>query len=112
MTKSTSDAPETIPLLRRSKGKRPTFFRDPALDQLVSMVLELSTELYVVYNRLDTLERILEDQDTISHNQLENYKPSNEVMLDRTKRANLLLDRLLRNVSDATDKDSTDKASK
>lgn len=47
-----------IPLATR--GKRPNFFENSGVDQTVSMVLELMTELWVVKERQFRLEKVLE----------------------------------------------------
>jgi hypothetical protein len=89
---------DKINLPRKSKGKRPTFFDDPAVDHLMTMVLELSTELSVVYSRLDTLERVLEDAKLINRAGLENYTPSPEAEAERLEWRTLFLDRLFRTI--------------
>lgn len=47
------------PLPRHIRGKRPQFFEDPAVDHLLSMVLELSAELWVSRSRQEALESFL-----------------------------------------------------
>ncbi|MEO0412829.1 MAG: hypothetical protein AAF221_13435 [Pseudomonadota bacterium] len=47
------------PLPRHIRGKRPKFFEDPASDHLLSMVLELSAELWVSRSRQAALESYL-----------------------------------------------------
>jgi hypothetical protein len=41
-------------------GKRPTFFPEAGVDQLLSMVLELAAELWVVRERLYRAEAVAE----------------------------------------------------
>jgi hypothetical protein len=41
-------------------GKRPTFFPEPGVDELLSMVLELAAELWVVRERLYRAEAVAE----------------------------------------------------
>jgi hypothetical protein len=89
---------EKVNLPRKSKGKRPTFFDDPAVDHLMTMVLELSTELSVVYSRLDTLERVLEDGKLVERAKLETYTPSAEAEAERAEWRTLFLDRLFRTI--------------
>ena len=45
-----------------SKSKRPAFFDDPATDQLMTMMLEMMAELWVVKERVHTLEKVLSTQ--------------------------------------------------
>lgn len=47
------------PLPRHIRGTRPKFFDDPASDHLLSMVLELSAELWVSRSRQAALESYL-----------------------------------------------------
>src|ERR1019366_1616002 len=87
-----------INLPRRSKGKRPTFFEDQAIDHMMTMILELSTELSVVYSRVDTLERVLEDAKLIQRDRLEAYKPDQQAEAERAEWRALFLDRLFRTI--------------
>jgi hypothetical protein len=41
------------------KGKRPSFFDESAVDQIVTMMLEMMAELWVVKERVYTLEKVL-----------------------------------------------------
>jgi len=51
------------PLPRAAKGDRPTFFDDPAVDALVTMVLELAREQWVLRHRLAVIEDYVERRD-------------------------------------------------
>jgi hypothetical protein len=44
--------------VRHAKGKRPQFSDTAGVDQLMSMVLVLASELSVVRDRLDAIERV------------------------------------------------------
>ena len=90
--------PSNIKLPRTSKGKRPHFFEDHSVDHLLAMVVELSAELSVVYSRLDTLERVLEDSKIIDRATLETYQPDRKTEEERAEWRTLFLDRLLRTV--------------
>jgi hypothetical protein len=48
-----------IPLAQ--KGKRPGFFDESAVDQIVTMMLEVMAELWVVKERVYTLEKVLDE---------------------------------------------------
>lgn len=43
-----------------NRGKRPAFFDDPAIDQLMAIVMSMSAEMSVLYDRVDTIERLLD----------------------------------------------------
>ena len=49
-----------IPL--NSKAKRPGFFADSAVDQMMTMMLEMMTELWVVKERVYALEQVLNNE--------------------------------------------------
>jgi hypothetical protein len=89
-----------VKLPRRSKGKRPTFFADPAMDHMMTMIVELSTELSVVYSRLDTLERVLSEANLIERAQLEDYEPDAAAEAERAAWRAQFLDRLFRTIRD------------
>jgi len=80
----------------KSKGKRSVFFDDPAIDQLMTFIMELSAEVSVVFDRLDTVERLLEGKKNISQKDIEEYKPSPEVESARNKRRAEYLKRVFR----------------
>jgi hypothetical protein len=96
MTKPAMTNPVDLP--RRSKGKRPTFFDDPSVDHLMTMILELSTELSVVYTRLDTLERVLAEAKLIDRAGLETFEPDAAAEAERAQWRALFLDRLFRTI--------------
>tara|TARA_B100000945_G_C20251714_1_gene534842 strand:+ start:96 stop:398 length:303 start_codon:yes stop_codon:yes gene_type:complete len=85
-----------IELPKTAKGKRSVFFDDPAIDQLMTFIMELSTEVSVVYDRIDTIERLLDSQKTISRDDIENYRPGPDVEEIRNKRRSEYLRRVFR----------------
>jgi hypothetical protein len=42
---------------RNAKGKRPGFYDDPALDQMMSMLMVLTSEVSVLHDHLDLMKR-------------------------------------------------------
>ncbi len=59
---------------RVAKGKRPLYFRDPATDKLMAIVLSLVGELAVTRDRLDALERVLEAEGRLSRDALDGFE--------------------------------------
>jgi len=55
MTPSKAEKPQAA---RHAKGKRPQFSDTPGVDQVMSMVMVLASELCVVRDRLDAIERV------------------------------------------------------
>lgn len=88
-----------VSLPRVPKGKRPHFFEDKSTDHLLTMVLEMSTELYAVYSRLDSLERYLAQKGSVDLEQLDGFKPDEAAQNDRLAWREQFLERLFRTVS-------------
>ena len=89
--------PETqVRLPRVSKGKRPQFFDDPDIDQMMTIIIELSAEVSVVYDRLDTVERLLDTKGTISRADIEAYRAPDAVEAERMARRDAYLKRVFR----------------
>ena len=64
-------APASLP--RTAKGKRPAFFDDPAVDQLLSVTLELASEVWVLRERLAAMEVLADRHDLFKAAELENF---------------------------------------
>lgn len=62
-----------------AKGQRPQFFDDPAVDKLLAMVMALAGEVAVLRDRNDTLERLIDQKGLVDRDEIESYKPSQEV---------------------------------
>lgn len=82
-------------LPRKAKGQRPVFFDDSAIDKLVSMVFSLTNEVSVLYERQDTLERLLDDKKVVSLDAIETYNPDDSVRKDRDDRIEIMLSSIL-----------------
>ena len=55
-----------------------TFFKDPAIDRLLAMVMTLAAELHVTKDRLATLEMTLEKSGVLSPGGLDTFVPTPE----------------------------------
>ena len=44
---------------RDARGKRPQFYQDPAIDQMMSMIMVLAGEVSVLADQLDSTQRVL-----------------------------------------------------
>ena len=75
---STNTPAEAVRLPTQTVGKRPSFFQDPSLDQMMTFILELTTEIAVLRERLDTVEHLLDDQGSVTRAAIEAYRPSAE----------------------------------
>lgn len=45
-------------MVRDAKGKRPGFYETPALDQMMSMIMVLASEVSVLADHIDSIERV------------------------------------------------------
>jgi hypothetical protein len=71
---SETPPPEAVRLPRETLGKRPHFFDDPALDQMMTFIVELTTEVAVLRERLDTVERLLDTRGSITRADIEAFR--------------------------------------
>lgn len=70
---------------RYSRGKRPQFFDDPAVDELLGIVLGLTQEVSVLRDRVDAVERLLDAKGTVTRAELEAYQPDAAAAAERAK---------------------------
>jgi len=80
----------------RSKGKRPVFFDSAEVDQLMTFIMELSTEVSVLYDRVDLIERLLDEKGTVTRNDLKEYSFSDQAEDERTLRREAYIKRVFR----------------
>jgi hypothetical protein len=85
---------DTIPRFTRSK--RPHFFDDPAVDQLLGIVLGLTQEVSVLRDRVDTMERLMDRNGAVSRADIEAYAPDAEGQAERARVRNEYLQRVFR----------------
>ncbi|MEQ8734501.1 MAG: hypothetical protein RIC29_06235 [Rhodospirillaceae bacterium] len=67
----------------KSKGKRPYFFDDPAVERVLSITMAVATELAVTRERLDTVERLLEDGVPVTKANIDSYRPDDDASRER-----------------------------
>jgi hypothetical protein len=67
----------------KSKGKRPFFFENIDSEKVLNISMAIGTELAVVRERLDTIERLLEQKGIISREEIESYEPDDEAAYQR-----------------------------
>ncbi len=86
--------PRTVRLPRIAKGRRPEFYEDPAIDQLFAIVTALTGEISVLFDRLDTVERLLAESRFLSVAAVEAYVPDAAAAAEREQRRDELLRRV------------------
>ncbi|MGB1876424.1 MAG: hypothetical protein ACPHGY_05795 [Rhodospirillaceae bacterium] len=67
----------------KSKGKRPYFFDDPAVERVLSITMAVATELAVTRERLDTVERLLEAGEQVTKANIDAYRPDDDASKER-----------------------------
>jgi hypothetical protein len=81
---------------RFTRSKRPNFFDDPAVDQLLGVVLGLTQEVSVLRDRVDTMERLMDRNGAVSRADLEAYVPDAAAQAERAQLRNDYLQRVFR----------------
>ncbi len=82
----------------KAKGKRPAYFDAPESDRLLSMVLALASDVAVMRERLDTVERLLDANGVVSRADIETFRPDRDAAHERGLLHRELVARLLRGV--------------
>jgi hypothetical protein len=80
----------------RTRGKRPAFFDDPAIDQMMTFMIELTTEVAVLRERLDTVERLLDERGSVTRAAIEGYQPTPAIESERAAWREAYLKRVFR----------------
>ena len=63
---------------RRARGRRNQYFEADGVDEIISMVLELTAEVSALRERQYLLERVLEDSGVNAGESIEHYQYSSE----------------------------------
>jgi hypothetical protein len=72
-----------------------TFFPDPNVDRILGVVMELAAEVYVLRERLQNVEALLERGGTLSRADLESYAPTDQERAQRLAERDALIARML-----------------
>jgi hypothetical protein len=89
-------ADNKVVLPKKAKGARPYFFEDANQDKLLAMLMGLVGEVSVLADRVDTMERLLEEKGVLTREQINSYTPDATVNADRDARRDVLLAQVLR----------------
>ena len=88
--------PDQVKLPRQTLGKRPHFFDDPSLDQMMTFLIELTTEVAVMRERLDTVERLLERDGKVTRASIESFKADATAEAERVAWRDAYVKRVMR----------------
>lgn len=80
--------------IRNAKGKRPHLYAAEGMDQAMSMILVLASELMVMRDRLDTVERVAAAKGLVLEEEIEAYRPDQAVLEVRETRRQHFLEHL------------------
>ena len=84
-----------VELSRIARGKKPIYLDDRSIDNLMAMIMILTQEVSVLKDRLDTIVILLAEKETISLEDIDNFVPSDDVVMQRKETSQLLLKRIL-----------------
>ena len=62
----------------KPKGARPYFFDDPAVERVMNITMAVAMELAVARERIDTLERLLEEKGVLTRAEIDAYTPKDK----------------------------------
>lgn len=77
-----------------AKGHRPTFFDDPTNDRIMAMMTSMITEMWVMRERLDTVEALAAKKGVFLEEEIENFEPDPERAEERERMRQELLSRV------------------
>jgi hypothetical protein len=83
-------------MAKKAKGKKPVFFSDPQVDKMVGIVMALAGEVSVLRERLDTIERLVEQKGLFSRQEIEAYRPDPQATEERERWRAEYIARILR----------------
>ena len=76
-------------------GKRP-FFLDTEIETVLAITMAVVQELAVSRQRIDTLERLLEQQGVLTRGEIETYSPDSQAAVERALATQEYIARVLR----------------
>jgi hypothetical protein len=97
---------------RDARGKRPTFYQDPALDQMMSMIMVLAGEVSVLADQLDATHRVLASHGIDAAIEIAALQLDDEALQQREARRQAMLERMFylvrKEASEAAAKETTE----
>lgn len=67
----------------KSKGGRPYFFNSAETERVFNISMAIATEVAVIRERIDTIERLLQAKGIITQQEIETFEPNEEQAQDR-----------------------------
>lgn len=81
-------------LSRFAKGKRPQFYKVEGMDEAMSMIMTLASELTVMRDRMETMELLLAEKGALSAGAIDAFEPNGSQLSLRDERRQELLNRM------------------
>jgi hypothetical protein len=69
----------------KAKGKRPYFLEDKAVERVLNITMAVATEVAVLHERLDTIERLLGNKNILQTADIEEFIPNSEQAEERQR---------------------------
>lgn len=92
-------AREALELLTRAPGKRPSFLGENALDHMFTMIMELSSQVWVLKERLYAYESLSNQANSTLKQDIEAWAPSPEEAHELEAMRQAMLQNLFRSVT-------------
>jgi hypothetical protein len=80
----------------KAKGERPYFFDDPAVERVLSITMAVAAEVAVLRERMDTIERLMENGTGVTKANIEAFKPDDNAAKERQEWHAAYVARILR----------------
>jgi hypothetical protein len=82
----------------KAKGRRPEYLSSPYEERMLSMLMAVIGEVSVLRERLDTVERLLEANGSITRADIEGYQPDLDTGKERNRIIREYIARVMRGV--------------
>jgi len=93
-----NETTERLP--RVPKGKRASFYAEPGVDQLYGIVTALAAELWAARERIDTLERALEQSGALDPDAVEHFVAAPDLVARRQQEREAFIQRVFQVLED------------
>lgn len=94
-TRKNKTPAQDVRIPHTAKGERPQNFSDPAIEKVLGIALSLASELSVLRDRLETIERLIEHHGVFPRSAVDSYELSPEELKERAERRAQYLSRVL-----------------
>lgn len=75
--------------------KEQLFFNDPAIDRVMGMFMALAAEVYILRDRNQVLEEMLEQSGTLQPGAIESWQPGPERQAELAARCDAFIERIM-----------------